>query len=294
MENLSEKHKGFIALVVLAFVFATMGIYARYLQTDFALFQQIYLRVFGAVLLGTIIFWRSLRFKRFLSISKRDWTIIFLRGLTFGIGVVFFTLAFITTKYSNATFVAAIPLLPILGYFLLGEKISKKKLIYITIGFIGLLIIAVHDFTNIFNWGRGELYAVLSAVAFDISYVIRKWQSDHLNDKENVILVFLVEAFLLFLTSFFVGESLPSFAAFSIPTIAVLIIASLANVANLFLVNYGFGRVEAHIAGNVLALEMAFALVFGILIYQEIPILRELLGGALIVYSVYRMNKLVT
>ena len=151
MENLSEKHKGFIALVVLAFVFATMGIYARYLQTDFALFQQIYLRVFGAVLLGTIIFWRSLRFKRFLSISKRDWTIIFLRGLTFGIGVVFFTLAFITTKYSNATFVAAIPLLPILGYFLLGEKISKKKLIYITIGFIGLLIIAVHDFTNIFN-----------------------------------------------------------------------------------------------------------------------------------------------
>ena len=129
---------------------------------------------------------------------------------------------------------------------------------------------------------------------FDISYVIRKWQSDHLNDKENVILVFLVEAFLLFLTSFFVGESLPSFAAFSIPTIAVLIIASLANVANLFLVNYGFGRVEAHIAGNVLALEMAFALVFGILIYQEIPILRELLGGALIVYSVYRMNKLVT
>ena len=93
-------------------------------------------------------------------------------------------------------------------------------------------------------------------------------------------------------SSFFFGESLPNFAVFNIGTLVVIAIASLANIANLYLVNYGFNRVEAHVAGNILTLETAFALVFGILIYQEIPVLRELLGSALIIFSVYQMNRL--
>lgn len=291
--SLSEQKKGVIALVFLAFVFATMGIYARYLQTDFALFQQVYLRVFGAVLLGTVLFWSSVSFRKFLSISKKDWTIVVFRALTFGIGVILFTLAFITTKYSNATFVAVIPLLPLFGYFLLGEKISGRKLLYITLAFLGVALIAIHDFTNILAFGRGELYALLSAVAFNLSYVARKWQSEYLNDKESVILVFFLEGLFIFVSSFLVGESLPSLSAFSPPTIFVIVVASLANVANLFLVNYGFGRVEVSVAGNILTLETAFALLFGLFIYHEIPALRELLGGAVIIFSVYQMNRLI-
>lgn len=291
--TLSESKKGILALVGLAFVFATMGVYARYLDTGLPLFEQTYLRILGASFLGIVLFWRGITLDKILSISIKDWWIILFRSATLAAGVVFFTLAILTTKFSNASFIAVIPLLPLLGYFFLNEKITPRKLFLISLAFLGVLLIALHDFGDLSSWGKGETYALLSAIGFDLSYVGRKWQSEYLNDRESTVVIFFFEGLFILIAGFIAQEPFAPASAFSPAIIGVLIVASLTNVLNLYLTNYGFKRVDVSVAGNILTLETAFALMFGIVLYHEIPVLRELLGGAMIVFSVYQMNKLV-
>lgn len=290
--TLSEQKKGVAALIFLALVFATMGIYVRYLHADFLLYQQVYLRVFGAALIGGIVFFSSVNFRKFFTLSHRDGAVVVFRALTYGLAVVCLTLAYLTMKYSNASFITALPVVPFLGWLLLKEKFSLHKLLYVLCGLFGVGLISLHGVDGILSGGSGVIYGLISALSFGLSYIARKWQSDTLNDKESAILILLIEGIAVLVASFFAGESVPLASAFSVQAIGVIAIASIANIACLVLINYGFVRVSASVAGNMLMLEPFFAVLFSIFLYQEIPVARELVGGGLIVYSAYAINRL--
>ena len=66
------------------------------------------------------------------------------------------------------------------------------------------------------------------------------------------------------------------------------------NVINMFLTNYGFQKIKAILASNILTLESVFAVILGFIFYKEIPIAKELLGGIVIILSVIGMNKMET
>ncbi len=287
---MSETKKGIAALVILAFVFATMGVFARYLGTEFALFEQTYLRIGLAFLFGIILFARDLRVERLGTLPRKDALVLIGRAVALYLGVVLFTEAVLHAKYGNASFIATIPLLPLFGYVFLKEKLGLRTLAYIGVGFAGMALIAVQDLRDL-QFGYGELMALLSAFAFDISYVARRFHSDHLNNKESTVFMFFFGALFLFITSLALGEPLPNISEFSPILLFTLAGASLFNVANLYLTNYGFERVKVGIAGNILTLEVVFALLYGILLFHEMPLLRELVGGALIVFSVYQINR---
>jgi len=69
-------------------------------------------------------------------------------------------------------------------------------------------------------------------------------------------------------------------------------LAGFFNVLNNFLSNYGFQKVEAYVAGNILTLESFFAVIIGFLFYKEVPSIIEFVGGLLIVSSVFFMHKI--
>jgi len=52
----SEKQKRILALIGLAFFYASMGIFTRFLNTNFSIFQQLYLRLFAGAIISTILF----------------------------------------------------------------------------------------------------------------------------------------------------------------------------------------------------------------------------------------------
>ncbi len=287
---MSETRKGVIALIVLAWVFASMGVFARYLGTEFALFEQTYLRIGLAFFLGILIFAKDLSWKKFRTLPRKDVIVLALRAITLYIGVVLFTEGVLHTKYANASLIAALPLLPLLGYIFLKERLGARTLLYIGVGFIGTFLIAASDLAS-FRMGYGEMMAFFSLLAFDLSYVARRWHSEHLSDKESAVFMFGVGALFLFATSMAVGESIPSASDFTPILIGTLVVAALFNVANLYLTNYGFKRVAVGIAGNLIALETVFALVYGAVLFQETLVLRELLGGALVLLSVYLINR---
>ena len=171
MKSKTDHQKGILALISLAFVFASMGLFARYLNTNFLLLQQVYLRILAAFLLGLIFFKKDLDFKKLKKIKLKEWILLFFRAATnYLLGVTLFTQAIIITKYSNVSFIAAIPMVAILGILLLKEKLTFKKTLLIVSSFLGVMLIAIKDYTHLFAWGQGEIIAFISTFAFSLSF----------------------------------------------------------------------------------------------------------------------------
>ncbi len=290
--KLTEKQKGVAALILLALFFASMGIFARYMQTSFTLLQQVYLRITAALLLTLVIFRKNINPSKLFKIPNKDWLILFLRSLTMYVfGVSLFTYGIINAKYSNVSFISALPLTAVFGFILLKEKFTIKKILYVLLAFLGVVFISVPDFRNVLLWGHGELMTLISVVFFSLSYIARKWQSKALNNYEITAVIFAISMAIVFITSISLGEGLP-LSNWSYFLLAVVVGAGLFNVGNLLLTNYGFERVEAVLASNILALESLFAIAIGFMFFRETPVVRELVGGTLILISVIKMNQL--
>lgn len=290
--KLSNRQKGIFALILLALIFSSMGIFARYLKTNFTIFQQVYLRVGAAFFLSLIFFNKKIEFKKFINLPTSEWLVIFFRASTLYLfGVSLFTYGILNAKYSNVSFISTLPLTAVFGFLLLRERFSFKKLFYILLAFFGVVFISVSDMNNIFNWSKGEFITMISVIFFSLSYISRKWHTKLLNNYEITAAIFFLALLLIVSASLFLGEGLPinNWSPF---LLLVVLGAGIFNLANLLLTNYGFARVKAVLASNILALESIFAVLIGLLIYQEIPTLKEITGGVLILFSVIKMNRL--
>jgi len=291
---MSDRNKGIVALIFLSAIFASMGLFVRYLNIGFTLYQQVYLRLIAAMCIGLIAFYKDLRWRNFLRLTIKDWLILFVRAISmYAIGVTLFSKAIILTKYSNVSFISALPVTALYGFLLLHERLTWKKISLISVAFFGVLLISITDFAHIFDWGVGEIAALISVFSFSLSYVARKWQTQKLNNREITFLMFVLAFFSVLALSLFSKEPLPH-VTWTIPFLLVIGIAGLFNVVNLFLTNYGFQHVKAVLASNLLTLESVFAIALGFLFYRELPSQEELVGGVLIVLSVIKMNQLET
>ncbi len=287
-----ERSKGIAALVALALVFACMGLFARTLSTGFTLFQQVYLRVIAAFVFGLLFFYKDVNFSKLKKIVPKEYMLLFFRAACqYLFGVVLFSLAITLTKYSSASFIGALPMTALLGIFLLGEQFSTQKIFLVILAFVGVLLISVKDSFSLFFLGRGEIIMLVATFFFSLGYVARKWHSTLLNNKEITLLILFFALIQVFVSSLLAGENLP-ISTYQATFIPVVVGAGLFNLANLALINYGFQTVEAVVASNILTLESVFAITIGFLFYQEIPSLREFLGGLIIIGSVIKMNEI--
>jgi len=206
---MDEHKKGIYALIFLAFVYACMGLFVRWLNTSFELYQQMYLRIAMAFLLGLIFFNKDLHFSKLKNLSKKEWILFIVRaGAFYFIGINLFTRALLLTKYSNVSFISSLPITPIFGFLLFKEKANVKKVSLILLAFLGVILLSVKDYSNVFNWGNGEILALLSSLGFAFGYVTRKWHSDLLSNKEITVITFFFGAIMLFGGSIASGESL--------------------------------------------------------------------------------------
>jgi drug/metabolite transporter (DMT)-like permease len=292
MNSKTDRAKGVFALIVLALLFASIGWFTRYLATGFLLFQQVYLRMFAAFLVGYVVLRKQIDTSKYTKLSVKEWLIIAVRAISYSLfGIVLFSQAVLTTTLSNVSFIGSLPMVAILGVVLMHEKLSFKKLFFIALAFIGVLLISVKDYAHIFYWGRGEVLTLISTVFFSLSYVARKWQSNLLNNQELTVVNFLIAFLVVFIVSILKGDGLP-ISDWHWGLFFAVVAAGIWNIGNVFLTNYGFQKVETILASNILTLEGVFAAVLGFLFFKEVPSVKELFGGLIIALSVIGMNKL--
>lgn len=286
----TDREKGILAFVFLTMLFASVGIFIRYLGHSLTILQQVYLRLFAALVFSIIFFRKDLHLEKLKLITLKEWLLLFFRSIAwYGLGVTLFSISIIETKYSNVSFIGALPFTALLGFLLFREKITLPKIIFIIAAFSGVILIGVKDYSSLFKWGHGEILALVSTFFFAATYITRRNHTKLLSNKEITVIIFFISFILLFITSLFIDKTIPV-SKLSTGVVMAVLITGLFNVGNIFLTNYGFEHVEAVLASNLLSLESVFAVILGFVFYKEVPLLKEFVGGIIILMSVIGMN----
>lgn len=292
MSKFSPQQKGSLAILLMTFLGVVMGIWVRFLGEHFQPYQQVAARAGMGFVLGALFYVKKIRWQKVWEAPKRDIFFLMLRSFVIVIGIGLFTASIMLTKIANVNFIYSLPMTAFLGIILLKERLTLKKVIYLTLAFVGVTLVSVTDFSNVFKWGYGEVLALISTVFYSFAYITRRWISDTLNNEEIATVGSFFSFIFAFLVSQLLGNGVEKFVTIT-PFLGLMVfLAGLTFISLGYFWSYGFRRVEAIIAGNITALGSVFGVLIGLVVYGEIPTLKELIGGVIIVISVIGMNRI--
>ena len=123
-----------------------MPVLARFLGQGLGLFEQWYLRYAVASVVAIIVFWRQVRWNKFLHLPTREWGVLAFRilsGQVIGLGL--FTLASLKTDAGIVSFMQVLPIIPLLGVIVFREHLTRQKAIITIIAFLGAALVVVTD-----------------------------------------------------------------------------------------------------------------------------------------------------
>jgi drug/metabolite transporter (DMT)-like permease len=164
----------------------------------------------------------------------------------------------------------------VLSILLLSEKVGVFRWLAVLIGFIGVIIIAEPGFK-----GMNYLYFLPLIFCIGMAFVtitIRK-----LSKTEPIWLIsifFTITISIAGLATIPMGWIMPSFQDF----ILLALIGVTGGSANLFLTQ-SYKLSEVSLVAPLKYMALIFAIIFGYLIWNEIPTMKTLIGAALVILS---------
>ncbi|MBR9680785.1 MAG: DMT family transporter [Candidatus Altiarchaeota archaeon] len=272
---MDEKQQGVFSVFLATLIYGSMGVYARWIGTEYGVFSQNLIRnliimcIFGFVIWFKVG-WQSIKkdLKWFAIWALFDSTImifIFVSFLKLGIGPVYFI--------SIAASILA-------GYFwggiLFGEKLNSKKLISVTLSVLGLWMIYSFDVTKSLDL----IYPVIAGLAIGSWNVFTKKVSGSYSIPQITLISSTVAVFVSIIGMSLLGESIPKIS-WSFP-LAIIIIYAFSQILTLFLVAYGFRRIEAQLGSMIIPLEAIFGSLFGWVVFGEVLGFGAIAGGFLV------------
>jgi drug/metabolite transporter (DMT)-like permease len=164
----------------------------------------------------------------------------------------------------------------ILSIFLLSEKVGMFRWLAVLIGFVGVIVISEPGFKNL-----NYLYLLPLVFCIGMAFVtitIRK-----LSTTEPIWLIsifFSIIILIASLTTIPLGWIMPTPKDF----ILLALIGITGGSANLFLTQ-SYKLSEVSLVAPLKYLSLIFAIIFGYLIWNEIPTLKTLIGASLVVLA---------
>ena len=164
----------------------------------------------------------------------------------------------------------------IFSIFLLNEKVGFYRWLAVFVGFIGIIIISEPGLSSLNFY---YIYPIIFCLGLSyVAIAIRK-----LSSTEPVWLISFFFSFSILIFSFFSlyqNWIMPSF----IDLILLSSIGILGGIANLWLSqSYKFSEVS--LVSPLKYLALLFAIVFGYLVWDEIPTIKTLMGALLVILS---------
>ena len=162
----------------------------------------------------------------------------------------------------------------VLSIFLLSEKVGKYRWLAVLIGFVGVIIISEPGIEEM-----NYLYFLPLIFCIGMSFVtitIRK-----LSTTEPIWLISIFFSIMIFIASLFTipfGWVMPNLKDF----VLLMMVGIMGGSANLFLTQ-SYKLSEVSLVAPLKYLSLVFAIVFGYLIWNEIPTEKTLIGALLVV-----------
>ena len=164
----------------------------------------------------------------------------------------------------------------VLSIFLLSEKVGIFRWLAVLIGFLGVIIIAEPGFK-----GMNYLYFLPLIFCIGMAFVtitIRK-----LSTTEPIWLIsifFTITISIAGLATIPMGWVMPNFQDF----VLLALIGVTGGSANLFLTQ-SYKLSEVSLVAPLKYLALIFAIIFGYLIWNEIPTIKTLIGASLVIFA---------
>ena len=299
--KLSSNVKGIAFLVSAAFVISIQNIIIRWIGGDYSALEIVAVRSMVA-LPGTLLFFRY-EGRRGLPTTKLP-MLEFVRGLflflsytTFMMGLAALPLAQIEAiRFSGPLMIT------FLSVVMLGETVGPRRWVALIIGFLGVLLI-VQPGSASFN--MGSVFVLISVLFYALVAIFtRKLQAEDSSATMAYFssLVYLVAALVLVPLPAIVGDvpnAHPSIAflirPWSMPTlIDGLIMAGLGVIWAIwmYLLSRAYSLAQASVAAPFEYVSLPINILWGFLIWREIPTWMTLAGAALTLgsgmYVLYR------
>ena len=271
---LSKNQLGFLYMFMSVCAFSLMDIIVKW-SVDYPIGQVLFFRGFFGILFYFLIIPKE-RLHNFYYTKRAG--LHFLRCMS---GLVALVAIFIALrKLPLATVVSisfAAPIFTtILSIFLLREKVGLYRWLAVIIGFLGIVVISEPGFSSMNLY---YLYPIIFCLG--LSYVAIAIKQ--LSSSEPVWLISFYFSLSIMVISFFTinyGWIMPNIKDLFL----LCLLGILGGLANLWLTqSYKFSDVSLVTPLKYLAL--VFAIIFGYLIWDEVPTLRTLAGSLLVIIS---------
>ncbi|MCL6014239.1 MAG: DMT family transporter [Candidatus Thermoplasmatota archaeon] len=211
--------------------------------------------------------------------NRRDLTGLkqgFIAGFYLFLGYYFQTIGLYFTTPAISGFVTGlyIVLVPVIGYLIYRQRISKSDLSAVTLAFVGMLIITVGEVSN-FSLQLGDLLTFICAVgyAMQIIYVSR-------NNKLDMVKFTFFQMAAVSLYSTIAIPTFKIYFNFSSPILlfTIAFTALFAGVLAYFITNKALVYVKPEKASIIMVSEPVFAAIFSVIL-TGIPLSYYTIGG---------------
>jgi drug/metabolite transporter (DMT)-like permease len=169
--------------------------------------------------------------------------------------------------------------------YFLKEKIKLSEVIIAAVTFMGVVLVVPklqldNSFTQGALWGilSGLTYAVLSMM--NRSYV-REYSSTVIAFYEQAIAAILLLPFLFLYRPIFQGQDI----------LMLILLGTVFTGVSHSLFIRGLRNIKTQTAGIISSLEPVYGIIFAALLLREIPTLREVIGGIIILGAVFYSTK---
>ena len=271
---LSKNQLGFLYMFMSICAFSLMDIIVKW-SVDYPLGQVLFFRGFFGIIFYFFVIPRD-RLHNFYKTSRPG-----LHALRCISGLIALVAIFIALrKLPLATVVSisfAAPIFTtIFSIFLLSEKVGIFRWLAVLIGFMGILIITEPGISEL------NIYYIFPIIfCLGLSYVAIAIRQ--LSSTEPVWLISFYFSFSITLLSFFTipqGWVMPSLNHLAL----LSLIGIFGGVANLWL-SQSYKYSEVSLVTPLKYLALVFAIIFGYLIWDEIPTIKTLIGSCLVIIS---------
>lgn len=275
-----------------------MGVASRWMAEGLGNFTQVFLRVFGALILVGVIFRKEVSLKKIFRLGLREWGILLAIGVL-GYAVMIYSITravLLTNLISVSVLYSTVPFwVYIYGLVLARQKFSWKAASLLVLSSWGIGMIASGELIpKLGQFGLGEWLA-LAAAAFDaVWYMGIKLLEGKINAKEITVSALSIASITTLVMAVLLKEPF-SFTVFSNwHVVSALAFGILQNGWVTLLMAFSLKYVDEVVATQIMLIESIYATCFGYFLYSETVGLVQALGALTIVISVYLMNRLQT
>ena len=263
-------------IILATFIWGTSGAIVKWI--DLSAGQLAFFRsAMPTAILLVVFYWQGIK------VFKGDYKLMIWASTLNAIRLFFYFTAYNLTSIGNAVILLYTwPIFgTILSYFYLGEPLHKRNIGLLMVAFGGIVLVALNKEISFSDQSfLGMLSMLVSAFIYASTVIIFKKESTRFSRNETLFYQNLVGA-VVFLPFLFLENLWPTGAQMTMASLYGIWIGLMAF--GLFI--SALGKIKASTASFLCYFEVLFAILFGIIFFQETLTWNMVFGGMMIIVA---------